>query len=104
MENDEWMERQGEGNEERNGGALPTRKSQKPKVAIASVLRILHYKHTAFHRTFAREMYRAAIAHTHRHCIRTTTLLGSARIKPLAYYYYCYYYYYYNYNYNYNYN
>ena len=62
VENDEWMERQDEGNEERNGGALPTRKSQKPKVAIAPVLRILHYKHTAFHRTFARVMHRAAIA------------------------------------------
>ena len=31
-------------------------------------------------------MHRAPLAHTHRHCIRTTTSLGPVRIKPLTYY------------------
>ena len=33
-------------------------------------------------------MCRVALSHTHRHRIRTTTLLDCVRIKPLTYYYY----------------
>ena len=32
-------------------------------------------------------MCRVTLAHTHRHRIRTTTLLDRVRIKPLTYYY-----------------
>ena len=31
-------------------------------------------------------MYRVTLAHTHRHHIRTTTLLDRVRIDPLTYY------------------
>ena len=32
-------------------------------------------------------MCRVTLAHIHRHCIRTTNLLGRVRIKPPTYYY-----------------
>ena len=40
-----------------------------------------------FHHKCVRTMCRVALAHTHRHRIRITTLLDRVRIKPLTYYY-----------------
>ena len=72
----------------------------KGRVYVALVLTILLYNSEiwclredllrrlkTFHHTCVRTMCRVTLAHTHRHRIRTTTLLDRVRIKPLTYYY-----------------
>ena len=72
----------------------------KGRVYVALVLTILLYNSEIWclredllrrlktsHHTCVRTMCRVTLAHTHRHRIRTTTLLDRVRIKPLTYYY-----------------
>ena len=65
------------------GGTSPRAAEENTDVQSEDLLRLLKTSH----HTCVRTMCRVTLAHTHRHRIRTTTLLDRVRIKPLTYYY-----------------